>query len=144
VNAIRLSAPFDVASIVETLEARRLAVARLKTESGPGALPDSLFHWGRSLFLSGLKSYQVAQPTLSTDAEIGDFFPRLAMDNLASAACSDLVTILGMGLQMARQASTINSLTDPRTWEDNGITSVVHTQQTATGVAITVGVKKSR
>jgi hypothetical protein len=138
------SAPLDVASVVDSLEARRLAVARLKTDSGPGVLPDSLFHWGRSMFLTGLKSYQMKQPMLSTDPEMGDFFPRLGLDRLASTACLDLVTILGMGLQMAHQAPSINALTHPRTWEDNGLTSEVNTQQTGTGVAIELGVKKSR
>jgi hypothetical protein len=96
------------------------------------------------MFLTGLKSYQVSQPMLSTDPEIGDFFPRLGLDKLASSACLDLVTILGMGLQMARHAQSINAMTDPRTWEDNGFTSEVHTQQTLTGLTIEVGVKRSR
>jgi hypothetical protein len=136
-----IGAPLDAATTVSILEARRLAVARLKIESGSSSLPDGLFHWARCFFLRGLDGYGNAQPMLAMNPEVGSFFPQLDLDKLAGNACLDLVTVLGMGLQVPHEAHFVDSLADPRTWEKRRInTRIARTQGTGTGLGISLEV----
>jgi hypothetical protein len=128
---------FTTEAYIELLTARLKAVVALTNDE----IDDSLFHWARYTNLVSHSGYQQYLTQMTTSgAARGLTIP--SMNELVATSCRDLVTLLGLGLGMAGDA-TDQSLSHPAVWKERKLYSIVQGEPVAGGVKLVVKVQSS-
>lgn len=120
-------------AFVRLLRVRLTALEALEDE----AIDDSLFHWVRFTNAVSRAKYQwlIAQKTTVGGTVAEARVP--TMGEIAPRSCLDVVTLLGLGLQMPAGAISV-SLEHPDVWKRQRLRSIVHGSLVAGGVQVTV------
>lgn len=127
---------YTPAAFVDILQVRMKALNTLKD----GRVDDSLFHWARFTNTISKAHYQwlLAQRTTPGGTVAEARVP--TMQEMAPRACLDLVTLLGLGLDMPVGAISV-SLQHPAVWERQHLRSIVHGTQIGNSVHVMVEVR---
>lgn len=126
--------PLTPESILSLFQSRREAIVNLDR------IDDSLFQWAHYEYLTNIPDYLDEQPLLAADPDLGQHFPVPDMNDLASSACLELISILGAGLRLVPNAPE-DSLHDPRLWRERGLRFVATPAMTSRGLRIAFAVK---
>ncbi len=126
--------PLTPESILSLFQSRREAIVNLDR------IDDILFHWAHYEYLTNIPDYLDEQPLLAADPDLGQHFPVPDMNDLASSACLELMSILGAGLRLIPNAPE-DSLHDPRLWRERGLRLVASQVVCSTGLRVAFEVR---
>lgn len=126
--------PLTPESIISLLQSRRDAIVNLDR------IDDSLFQWAHYEYLTNIPDYLDEQPLLAADPDLGQHFPVPDINDLASSACLELISILGAGLRLSHNAPE-DSLHDPRLWRETGLRFVASQVVSSTGLRVAFEVR---
>jgi hypothetical protein len=108
---------------------------RLRVLENVRGLPDGLYEWARFHHLTWFTQYVRQQPQMSADRRFGQLFKTPGVEEMMNHACIQLVSVLGMGLDLLNTPSN-GSLRHPRTWIDHPITADIRAGETPGGMNI--------
>lgn len=126
--------PLTPESIISVFQSRHAAIV------GLDAIDDSLFHWAHFEYLTNIPDYLDEQPLLAADPDLGQYFPVPDMNDLASSACLELISILGAGLRGIPNAPE-DSLHGPRLWRERGLRFVATQAVSSSGLRVAFEVR---
>lgn len=126
--------PLTPEGIISLIQSRHAAIVNLE------AIDDSLYHWAHFEYLTNIPDYLKEQPLLAADPDLGKYFPVPDMNDLASNACLELISILGAGLRQVPDVPE-DSLHDPRLWRKRGLRLVATQVVTSGGLRVAFEVK---
>jgi hypothetical protein len=119
----------------EIVEARWTALRALEQNK----IPDSMFHWARYSNVVVRRQYSDRLQAMMGSAIPPEVTRETSMEGMLNSACKDLLTLLGVGLNVPVNGDP-RDITDPKTWQEQGLRSTAHIVPRGSQVQLTTEV----